>query len=292
MESMAEPYGVTVRRNKVIVSVSDMTIQQGTRRAADGAGFLAEAGSDEGACRSRVGRRSFLTAVLAIAAAGMSRTAAAQVAPRPQDVASTAAGTTLDQPRPASGRDAPIRLLILGDSLAAGYGLARQDGFQPRLQAALKAQGFDVVMIDAAVSGDTSAGGCARLDWALGDGADAAIVELGGNDGLRGLDPREMQANLTAILDTLAVRHIPVLLTGMYAPPNLGPDYQRAFRTVFDRLGQRPGVIYDPFFLEGVATVNDLNQGDGIHPNPEGVRRIVARLLPAVEKLLAEVHPA
>ena len=112
------------------------------------------------------------------------------------------------------------------------------------------------------MSGDTSAGGLARLDWSLGDGADAAIVELGANDGLRGVDPAVTEKNLTAILDRLAARHIPVLLSGMYAMPNLGPDYAAAFRAVFDRLGARPGVLYDPFFLDGVATVPALNQSD------------------------------
>lgn len=187
---------------------------------------------------------------------------------------------------------APPRLLILGNSLSAGYGLPHEQGFEVQLQKALKAHGQDVTIIDGAVSGDTSAGGRAQLDWALGDGADAAIVELGANDGLRGLDPKDMEANLSAILDELAAKHIPVLLTGMYAPPNLGPDYQAAFRAVFDRLGKRPGVLYDPFFLQGVATVDDLNQADRMHPNPEGVRRIVARILPAVEKLLSEAKPA
>ena len=161
-----------------------------------------------------------------------------------------------------------------------------------QLQQALKARGHDVSIIDGAVSGDTSAGGRARLDWALGDGADAAIVELGANDGLRGLDPKDMEANLTAILDSLAAKHIPVLLTGMYAPPNLGPEYEAAFRAVYERLGKRPGVLYDPFFLQGVATVDDLNQADRMHPNPEGVRRVVARILPLVEKLLSEAKPA
>jgi len=200
---------------------------------------------------------------------------------------------------------APARLLILGDSLTAGFGLPHDQGFQSQLAAALRADGHDVRIVDAAVSGDTSAGGRARLDWALsadGDaqgahgeadaGADAAIVELGANDGLRGLDPAEMQANLAAILDALAARHIPVLLTGMFAAPNLGPDYGTAFRAVFDALGKRPGVLYDPFFLDGVATVPALNQPDRLHPNAEGVRRIVGRLLPMVEKLLTEAGPA
>lgn len=183
----------------------------------------------------------------------------------------------------------PIRLLVLGDSLSAGYGLPHDESFEAQLAAALRARGQDVRIIDGAVSGDTTAGGRARLDWVLADGADAAIVELGANDGLRGLDPSEMQANLAAILDTLAAKRIPVLLSGMYAPPNLGPDYGRAFRAVFDRLGRRPGVVYDPFFLAGVATVPSLNQPDGLHPNAEGVRHIVNRILPEVEKLLTLV---
>jgi acyl-CoA thioesterase I len=187
---------------------------------------------------------------------------------------------------------APIRLLVLGDSLSAGYGVSHGDGFEMQLAAALRSQGHDVAIIDGAVSGDTSAGGLARLDWTLGDGADAAIVELGANDALRGVDPKETEKNLTAILDELAARHIPVLLTGMYAMPNLGADYASAFRAVFDRLGKRPSVLYDPFFLDGVAEVPPLNQADGMHPNADGVKRIVARLLPLVDKLIAEVRPA
>jgi acyl-CoA thioesterase I len=187
---------------------------------------------------------------------------------------------------------APPRLLVLGDSLSAGYGLSHDDGFEVQLRQALKAHGHEVSIVDAAVSGDTSAGGLARLDWALGDGADAAIVELGANDGLRGLAPKDIDANLTAILDALAARHIPVMLTGMFAPPNLGSDYQAAFRAVFERLGHRPGVLYDPFFLEGVALHPELIQTDGLHPNAEGVKHEVARLLPLVEQLLAEAHPA
>jgi acyl-CoA thioesterase-1 len=193
----------------------------------------------------------------------------------------------------ASGTSAraatPIRLLVLGDSLTAGYGLPHADGFQAQLAAALAAQGRKVNIIDAAVSGDTSAGGRARLDWALGDGADAAIVELGANDMLRGLDPAKMEANLAAILDTLAARRIPVLLTGMMALPNLGADYVRAYQAAFDHLGARKGILFDPFFLEGVAEQPGLIQADGLHPNAEGVKREVARLLPLIDKLLDEV---
>ncbi|GAC1345493.1 MAG: arylesterase [Acetobacteraceae bacterium] len=189
----------------------------------------------------------------------------------------------------AAAQARPVRILILGDSLAAGYGLARPDGFQSQMEAALRAHGHDVTLIDAAVSGDTTAGGRARLDWALADGADAALVELGGNDGLRGLDPAGTEANLAAILDALRAKHIPVLLSGMVAPPNLGAEYGEAFKAVFARLGRRPDILFDPFFLEGVAADPALNQPDHIHPNPEGVKREVARLLPIMEQLIAKV---
>ena len=189
----------------------------------------------------------------------------------------------------APGMASPMRLLVLGDSLTAGYGLAHDEGFQAQLTKALAAAGRPVRIIDGAVSGDTTEGGRARLAWVLGDGADAAIVELGANDALRGIDPAIVQANLTAILDALSARRIPVLLCGVYAPPNMGPDYARAFNAVFERLGHRPGVLFDPFFLAGVAEDPALNQADGMHPNPEGVRHIVGRLMPSVEKLLAEV---
>ena len=187
---------------------------------------------------------------------------------------------------------APLRLLVLGDSLTAGYGLAQNDAFQARLAAALTAAGHPVTILDGAVSGDTTAGGRARLDWALDGGADVAIVELGANDALRGTDPKETEANLAAILDALAAKHVKVLLTGMLAPPNLGADYGNAFRALYERLGKRPGVLFDPFFLAGVAADAALNQADRMHPNPAGVKKEVARLLPLVERLLAEVPPS
>lgn len=186
---------------------------------------------------------------------------------------------------------APRRLLVLGDSLTSGFGLPHNDGFQVRLGEALAARGRTVTIVDGAVSGDTTAGGRARLEWTLANGADAAIVELGANDGLRGLEPAEVAANLTAILDALASRHIPVLLTGMLAPPNLGETYGKEYGAVFARLGQRKGVLFDPFFLQGVVATPALNQADGIHPNAEGVRRVVARLLPLVEQLLSKIPP-
>ena len=184
---------------------------------------------------------------------------------------------------------APVHLMILGDSLTAGYGLPPQDGFQARLAAALKARGADVVLVDAAVSGDTSADAAARLDWALGGGeVDAALVELGGNDGLRGLDPALMEHNLNHILDTLQAKHIPVLLSGMISPPNLGTAYGDRFAAVFARLGKRPGVLYDPFFLEGLVGHPEDAQADGIHPNSAGVAIEVKRLLPLILKLIDE----
>jgi len=183
----------------------------------------------------------------------------------------------------------PIKLLILGDSLTAGYGLPPGDGFQPQLAAALKARGLNVQLLDGAVSGDTTAGGLARLDWVLADSPDAAIVELGGNDALRGIDPTEVDANLVAILNELTAKHVKILLSGMEAPPNLGKSYGESFAAVYQRLGARPGVIFDPFYLAGVAANPALNQPDGIHPTKEGVRIILARLLPQIVRLIGEV---
>ena len=190
---------------------------------------------------------------------------------------------------PAASQARTVKLLVFGDSLVAGYGLAQPDAFQAQLLAALRKDGRDVQILDGGVSGDTTAGGRSRLDWALADKPDAVIVEFGGNDGLRGTDPHEMEANLTAILDTLAARHIPTLLTGMFAPPNLGAAYGAQFREVFNKLGKRPGLLYDPFFLAGVAGDPAFSQADHIHPNPTGVKIIVMRLKPLVEKLLDEV---
>lgn len=183
-----------------------------------------------------------------------------------------------------------VHILVLGDSLAAGYGLAAPDGFQAVMEKALRDTGRDVRLVDAAVSGDTSAGGLARLDWALATPELAgvpfgALVELGGNDALRALPPAELERNLAAIADRLRGAHVPVLLSGMLAPPNLGTAYTDAFAAVYQRLGHRPGLMVDNFFLDGVARDPALNQPDGIHPNPEGVRRVVARLLPAMIRL-------
>jgi len=186
-------------------------------------------------------------------------------------------------------------VLAFGDSLTAGYGLPAADGFPARLEAALAAAGVAARVIDGGVSGDTTAGGLARLDWALAEDPDVVIVELGGNDGLRGLDPAATEANLDAILARLGAERRAVLLTGMRAPPNLGPEYGAAFDGVFPALAQRHGVAFYPFFLDGVAADPALNQPDGIHPNAAGVALIVERLLPhllrVIERAAADGPP-
>jgi acyl-CoA thioesterase-1 len=182
---------------------------------------------------------------------------------------------------------------MLGDSITAAYGLARDQGLPARLEAALRAKGRQVTVIDAGVSGDTTAGGRSRLDWALADRPDAVIVALGGNDGLRGVEPRNSRANLNAILQALKARGLPTMLAGMLAPPNLGADYGREFATVFQELArENPDVVFYPFLLDGVAGEATLNQPDRIHPNTQGVEEIVRRMMPAVETLLDKVRPA
>ena len=186
---------------------------------------------------------------------------------------------------PVMADDKPV-IVAFGDSLSAGYGLDDADSFPVRLEAALQADGLAALVVNAGVSGDTTAGGLARLDWSLPERVDLVILELGANDGLRGIDPAETEANLDAILKTLGTRDIPVLFTGMRAPPNLGREYADAFDALFPRLAARHGVVFYPFFLEGVAAERSLNQADGIHPNPAGVDRIVMRLLPFVLRAL------
>ena len=180
------------------------------------------------------------------------------------------------------------RLLLLGDSLVAGYGLEQRNGFALQLSDALSAQGLDVDVINGGVSGDTSAGGKARLGWSLTPKPDAVLVELGANDGLRGLDPAATKQNLDAILRALKDQNIPVLLAGMLAPPNLGPEYGQEFNALFPALAKTHNVALYPFFLEGVAAVPSLNQDDGIHPNAQGVAEIVKRILPDVIDLLKQ----
>lgn len=183
-----------------------------------------------------------------------------------------------------------IRILALGDSLTAGYGLREADGFTAQLQTALRGQGFAVDIVNAGVSGDTTAGGLARLDWALSDNPDAVILELGANDGLRGIDPSITRANLGAMLAKLKQRDLPVLLAGMYAPTNLGAEYVTRFNSIYPQLAAEHEVALYPFFLESVVAVAALNQEDGIHPTTEGVAVIVSGILPYVTELIEQVR--
>jgi acyl-CoA thioesterase-1 len=180
----------------------------------------------------------------------------------------------------------PTRILVLGDSLSAGYGLPAGEALPVKLGIKLRAAGHEVKMLNGGVSGDTSAGGRARLNWALADKPRFAIIELGANDGLRGLDSGAMRENLDDIIVRLKAAGIGVLLTGMRAPPNIGPDYGKAFNRVFPDLAQKHDVLLYPFFLDGVAAILSLNQRDGIHPNPRGVAVIVDRIMPFVVRLL------
>lgn len=179
-------------------------------------------------------------------------------------------------------------LLVLGDSLGAGYGLPTEKGFVAQLETALRKRGHDIKVMNSSISGDTTAGGRARLGWALSSKPDYVIVELGGNDGLRGLDPAQTRANLDAILKRLKDKNIPTLLAGMMAPRNLGPEYEKAFNSAYTQLAKKHGAVLYPFFLDGVALDPKLNQRDLIHPNAQGVSVIVKRILPYVEKLVGK----
>lgn len=179
-------------------------------------------------------------------------------------------------------------LLLYGDSLLAGLGLPQEEGFAARLQSAL---GPDVTVLNASVSGDTSANGLGRLDWSLGDRPDAVVLELGANDMLQGLPVDRMRANLAALIERFQADGVPVLLVGMKASPSLGADYMAAYDAAFPDLAAEFGVPLYPFFLDGVALDPTLNQPDGMHPNADGVAKIVDRILPEVESLLAQAAP-
>lgn len=189
----------------------------------------------------------------------------------------------------ASAQERPIRIVAFGDSLTAGFGLPPKNAFPVRLQAALKARGHNVTVVNAGVSGDTTAGGLARLDWAVPDDTDAVIVELGANDALRGLDPAAARKNLDSILKRIKAKGADILLTGMRAPRNYGPEYTGAFDRIFPALAREHDALYYPFFLEGVVLNGALNLDDGLHPNAKGIDVIVNGILPHVEELIARV---
>jgi acyl-CoA thioesterase-1 len=190
--------------------------------------------------------------------------------------------------RPAAER--PVRIVVLGDSLTAGLGLPADAAFPAKLEQALKAKGLAVEIVNAGVSGDTAAGGLARLDWSVPEGTDAVIVELGANDMLRGIDPKITRQALEEIVRRLGERRIAVLIAGMRAAPNLGADYGRDFEAIYAELAAKNGLLLYPFFLDGIAAEPKLNQRDGLHPTAAGVDAIVARILPKVETLVARVR--
>lgn len=185
----------------------------------------------------------------------------------------------------------PPVIVAFGDSLTAGLGLPEKDSFPAQLERALKARGQEVKVVNAGVSGDTAAAGLARLDWAMPDDASAVIVELGANDALQGLDPAATKATLEKIITELKARGLPILLAGMEAPRNLGKDYVDQFRALYEDLATSYDLILYPFFLDGVALDDKYTLGDGLHPNAEGVARIVDGIMPKVEELLAKAKP-
>ncbi len=192
----------------------------------------------------------------------------------------------------AAAGEQPVKLVVLGDSLSAGLGLPVRAAFPAKLAEALKAKGIAVTVANAGVSGDTASGGLGRLDWSVPAGTDAVIVELGANDALRGVDPNLTKTALDKILSKLDARHISVLLAGMKAPRNMGPDYVRVFDAIYPALASTHRVVFYPFFLDGVAADPKLNQADGLHPTAAGVDVIVGRMLPQVEELIARARAA
>ena len=189
----------------------------------------------------------------------------------------------------AQAQGQPIRLVALGDSLSAGYGLPQEAAFPVVLERALKAKGYKVEVTNAGVSGDTTSGGLDRLDWSVPDGTDGVILELGANDMLRGLDPALARRNIEAIVERLKARNIPVMLAGMYASRNLGPDYVQKFDSLYPDIAKKYDLVLYPFFLDGVAGERALNLPDGMHPTAKGIEIIVERILPSVESFLARI---
>ncbi|WLS03634.1 arylesterase [Shinella oryzae] len=188
-----------------------------------------------------------------------------------------------------AARAEPVKLVGFGDSLMAGYQLPAGDAFPVKLEAALRAKGHAVEIANAGVSGDTTSGGLARLDWSIPDGTQGVILELGANDALRGIAPEETEKNLDTMITRLKERGIAVLLAGMLAPPNMGPEYAERFNAIYGKLAEKHDVPLYPFFLEGVVTKADLQLEDGMHPNAKGVDAMVEAMLPAVERFLTSI---
>ncbi|MGE4062397.1 MAG: arylesterase [Rhodospirillaceae bacterium] len=191
----------------------------------------------------------------------------------------------------ASAADRPIRVLAFGDSLTAGYGLTDlKEAFPAQLERALREKGHNVTVVQGGVSGETTTGGRARIDWMLGEKPDAVIVALGGNDALRAVDPAVTRESMDAIVKRIRKDNLPVLVAGMFAPPNLGKDYATRFADAFSKVAKDNNTLFYPFFLEGVAGIPTLNQPDRIHPTPDGVKVMVKGILPMVETLIGQVR--
>lgn len=270
----------------MIVSVTQITFGGwGRCRAVAPAGRLMQArGRGQGVCPSICPRnagmcRSLLTAALGVLSTTLCLLSALTglgLALLPSSTAFAASG----------GNSSIPHILVLGDSLVAGYGLGPDEAFPERLGAALNAKGRPVRITNAGVSGDTSAGGLARVEWSLADKPDLLILELGANDGLRGLPVDDLRRNLSAIIEICRKNGVRVLLAGMHAPKNMGAEYARSFDAVYPELAKQYGLTLYPFFLDGVALDRALNLPDGMHPNPQGVQVIVERMLPVVEREL------
>lgn len=184
----------------------------------------------------------------------------------------------------------PLHIVVLGDSLVAGYELGPGEDYPAKLETALNAAGYNVEIANAGVSGDTTSGGLARLDWSVPDGANAVILELGANDALRGVAPDQVAKNLSDIIERLQEREIPVMLMGMIAPPNMGGDYAQSFNPIYPELASEYGLALYPFILDGVATHAEYQLADGMHPNARGVDIMVENSLPAVEAFIQSIR--
>jgi len=249
--------------------------------------------SDEGMkvlWRRNVGRWVWLAALLTgaagVALPGCREARRPELTSQAGGAPSAGTGTSAPgaQTPPAAGRP---RVVVLGDSIAAGLGLPSDQSFPALVQRRIDAAGLGFEVVNAGVSGDTSAGGVRRLDWALDGNVRVLVLELGANDGLRGLSVDEMARNLSTIIGRARARGVQVLVCGMEAPPNFGPDYTRQFRAAFARVAREHDARFIPFVLDGVAGVPALNQGDGIHPNAEGARRVADRVFTALTPLLS-----
>jgi acyl-CoA thioesterase-1 len=264
-----------------VVAASIMTVEYRMARGVERKDVEFEQAEAERAKGSR--GRTWATAVLATLALVCAGCGSREIE-RPVETAREPASIP---PRPAAtAPDSRPRIVALGDSLTAGLGLSPDEAYPTLLQLRLNEAGLAYQVVNAGVSGDTSAGGLRRLDWALEGDVRVLIVALGGNDALRGLPIEELRRNLAEIIDRARDRKVDVILAGMEAPPNFGREYTAAFRAVYSDLGRRDGVTLVPFLLDGVAGIESMNQRDGIHPTSAGARRVADNVWTALKPLV------